>query len=335
MYVLTVRSEQPFNTAFCINKLDSPFSPVTPHPPYLSPVPPNLVVISDIMVSSQLPGYGIGRGQTYDILKTANPLMFKLHCNPPDTEHGLIANHFQHNTSRLHSAPALHTGVFDDASVVNHIDNFNYPDSPWVSCTFSLPYILWEGNRRRRHPSGQDEYFVSIIRTDHPSLTDRNPKLAAEILANIIIPDRPKRVFDFARAHQEVLVAQNVPADAIVATTTWTRIVSSLESKALLDSTTMFPETRELKLRAFCWKLRICWNENGRMHPAEAANQALLWLSDGTDIEQEEETTRLLEQLAMAIYLWPHRWLIKFDFRPVRLPASVNMHQHVVQHPDY
>jgi hypothetical protein len=79
---------------------------------------------------------------SFELLYAQNPFMFRIHKG--DKTHSLIAKRFfQQSEVHIPTEKKL-----SRAQIIQHITTWTPSDSPWVSCTFSLPYVLWESHRR-------------------------------------------------------------------------------------------------------------------------------------------------------------------------------------------
>ena len=266
----------------------------------------------------QLPAFGIGEDQTFDSLKSDNPLLFRLHTVTPRRKPSFEARDGGQGRG------------FNIPQAVKHLNGYRHPEfrSPYVSCTFSLPYIIWEGCRRvaiSEHTSEEDLY-VSFI--DASALEPETARLGVELLRNADLSDEDtQRAYNYANAHQEVLVQRRIPSEAIRATVPWKDIIDALRQARFMP--TLRP-AEQANLRKFCWKLLTYWTRRPgrgrRMTARVAADQAVKWLLFEIHVAESRRLDRaklLAQDLAEAIYLWPRRWIIKRDFQPrTRLPQT-------------
>ncbi len=86
--------------------------------------------------------YGLDVGEdTFAELSSRNPIIFRVHSN--SDEEAFVAEAFRQNRTQIPSVKFV-----SRAQVIHHIVQWTTRDSPWISCTFSLPYVLWEATRR-------------------------------------------------------------------------------------------------------------------------------------------------------------------------------------------
>ena len=86
--------------------------------------------------------YGLDADEdTFFDLASQNPIIFRIHHDSNDQ--AFVATAFLQKRARI-----PHTKIVARAQVIHHIVQWSTKDSPWISCTFSLPYVLWELTRR-------------------------------------------------------------------------------------------------------------------------------------------------------------------------------------------
>ena len=229
-------------------------------------------------------------------------------------------------------------GIYSTSDAVKHITSYTNPEfvSPFVSCTFSLPFVIWEGYRRLSVSlyTREEHLYVSFISTARFAGLG-TAKLGVEWLSAADLTDsETKRAYSFANAHQEVLVNLYIPLNAVIVTIPWSHIVTPLEDRQLVVPRNVFLESEMMDLRQFCWDMRKIWKP--RMTRPYAIDQAVRWLFyamhpiwNQAPSEEKDKLVWLCQNLAIAIFLWGHRWIIQpsGDFHPCKLPETANMHR--------
>lgn len=235
-----------------------------------------------------------------------------IRTDQPDPRDGLVAKTLRDRTPPL-ECPDLQSATYDYRSVIRHLGDFEHIESPWVSCTFSLPFVIWEGHERRlkRRTSSREDHFISFVVSK--SLTQGRAELATSLLRSVPPgADLDRQLMRFANSSQEILVGQNIPSEALLGTVPWRRVYRTLDGVGLLNAK-MFEfvheEKNEGRFRQFCDKLRVVWKN--KMSEDAAVNQAYTWLAIDVDavssMEELAELRSLLVRIAVALFGWSHR----------------------------
>ncbi|TCD65002.1 hypothetical protein EIP91_003370 [Steccherinum ochraceum] len=163
-----------------------------------------------------------------------------------------------------------------DASVIEYIERYSYDpkaSSPWIACTFNLPYVIWEGRRRRKYrPDAQ--LYVSFVRTQLLP----NAELGVVLLRRMgVCSGYQRKGYWFANSHQDVLVHQHIPAEAILVTVRWDTLIDSLHIAGLLPDDTLLPsKLPKQSLHSFYAPLHSAWSF--QLTELDAVKQAISWI---------------------------------------------------------
>lgn len=263
---------------------------------------------------SQLPAFGIAPCQTFDSLVPHNPLLFRIHERQTASERGFVAPAFRVDVSgRPIQRPTPRHG-YDPETVVRHLTkywDFRFSsETPYTSCTFSIAYVLWEGCRRVERGNGKqgtkaEDLYVSII--DTTALIPGTAKLGVELLRGVItVHERSWQAYNFANAHQEVLVQERIPPDAVLVTVPWERMIKALREVNLMLSQGPVPRT----FQDFCLELKGVWKESaggsGGMSQRRAEMLASRFLSLEMGVSEEGQLVdrEIIQHVAETICRW-------------------------------
>ncbi|KAI0696332.1 hypothetical protein BC835DRAFT_1414306 [Cytidiella melzeri] len=244
---------------------------------------------------------------TFSDLSIRNPIIFRVHES--GQQEAFIAKAFrQQDRSCIPTEKDI-----SRAMVVDHILEWTPKDSPWMSCTFSLPYVLWEAHRRSKDSSKPlPALHISLVHAAHPSLQCR-AILAVEALHGPVpraSMQKTRRAINFARAFQEVLIYGEIPQGAVLATVPWNDFSAHFESTHLQH---LHANHGPLRFFGFCERLReVMSGKDTDVAMAGAVNQASNILGSPLyasvqDAKSLETATALVCDLSRTIFSWSYR----------------------------
>ena len=150
-----------------------------------------------------------------------------------------------------------------------------------------------------------EDLYVSII--DATVLKPGTAKLGVELLRGVItVHERSRQAYHYANAHQEVLVQERIPPEAVLVTIPWQHMMKSLQEVNLMLSQGPVPRN----FQEFCLELKWKWKESagrsGGMSQGRAEFMASRFLSlemgvsgDGQRVDQE-----IIRHVAETIFRW-------------------------------
>ncbi|KAI0340273.1 hypothetical protein BDW22DRAFT_1360210 [Trametopsis cervina] len=249
--------------------------------------------------------YGLNAEDTYADLTITNPIIYRVHegCG----QQGLIAKAFHKKAQ--HNIPSRMVVIH--ARVVAHIQDWSPNETPWVSCTFSLPYVMWEANRRMNGGSGNHARLaVSIIDAMHPCMQARSVLGVEALRGRVPMTDGTRTAMNFARAFQEVLVYGEVPKEAVLNTVPWKLFAATFESPQFRYLPSDIPKDN---FEYFCSRLREGLHQKDpALLMTSAIMQSIMLLgitsdTTGTGLHTNLQGYRsILYQLSRGIFIWPY-----------------------------
>ncbi|KAH9947764.1 hypothetical protein B0H21DRAFT_691332 [Amylocystis lapponica] len=195
------------------------------------------------MPVQELPQYGFGIDVAFEKLVESNPFLFRVHTPKEQspfydrTEPYFVGQLFSDafSSSTIHSrsptspSPYRSPAKSTYADVARHLDWTTRSSSPYVSCSFSFAWAIWEATRRYHHSM---KHSVEIAVIDAKALTGR-AVTAVELLRQGDAKDRHKdhwRWYRYATEAQDVLVWGYIPGTAVLASIPLTQVLNRLPS---------------------------------------------------------------------------------------------------------
>ncbi|KAI0088368.1 hypothetical protein BDY19DRAFT_194896 [Irpex rosettiformis] len=252
--------------------------------------------------------YGLDAEEdTFHDLVSRNPIIFRIHRN--SDAQAFVAPAFHGRQSRIPAAK-----VVSRAQVTRHIVQWSTRDSPWISCTFSFPYVLWETTRRLTvaTPELGSDLCISLIRAQHYSIEHR-AILGVEALRGPIprsSMESTRKAVNFARAFQEVLIYGEIPMEALLVTLTWDAVRAAFQQTHLTYLTDDI--NCQNSFRHFCEQLRAAMRENDvEQAKVTTVDQSMGILRElYKEVEDQEDLDHLREavyDLSTVLFSWPYR----------------------------